>query len=40
LLQINVVIPPTATTGNAVPVSVTIGGASSQMGITVAVASN
>jgi uncharacterized protein (TIGR03437 family) len=36
-LQINAVVPAGGTTGNAVPVSVSIGGVSSQPGVTVAV---
>jgi len=37
LLQINVKIPPGAPSGNAVPVGVTIGGGSSQAGVTLAI---
>jgi uncharacterized protein (TIGR03437 family) len=37
VLQINAVVPLGVTTGNAVPVSVAIGGATSQPGVTVAV---
>jgi uncharacterized protein (TIGR03437 family) len=37
LLQINVKVPPGAPSGNAVPVVVTIGGASSQAGVTLAI---
>ncbi len=37
LLQVNVRIPPTVPSGSAVPVLLTIGGASSQAGVTMAV---
>ena len=37
LLEIHVKVPAGATTGNAVPVSVTIGGVTSQAGVTLAV---
>jgi uncharacterized protein (TIGR03437 family) len=37
LFQINVVVPPNVQTGDSVPVQVTIGGANTQAGVTVAV---
>ena len=37
LLQINAIVPAGSTTGNSVPVLVTIGGASTQVGATIAV---
>ena len=37
LFQINVVVPAGTTTGNLVPVSITIGGVSTQVGATVAI---
>jgi uncharacterized protein (TIGR03437 family) len=37
VLQINVVIPAASTTGTQVPVSVTIGGNSTQAGTTLAI---
>ena len=37
LLQVNAVVPVGATTGNAVPILVTIGGATTQTGVTIAV---
>ena len=37
LLQINAVVPAASTLGNSVPVSITIGGASTQPGATIAV---
>jgi uncharacterized protein (TIGR03437 family) len=36
-IQLNVLIPATAPTGDAVPLVVTIGGASSRSGVTVAI---
>ncbi len=40
LMQVNVVIPSGVTAGNAVPVVLTVGGTSSQSGITVAISEN
>jgi uncharacterized protein (TIGR03437 family) len=40
LMQINVQIPPGVTPGNAVPVVVRVGSASSQAGVTIAVSAN
>jgi uncharacterized protein (TIGR03437 family) len=37
LYQINVVVPTTATSGNAIPVVVTVGGQKSQNGVTMAI---
>jgi uncharacterized protein (TIGR03437 family) len=37
LLQVNAVVPATATTGNAVPVSITIGAGTTQVGATIVV---
>lgn len=37
LLQMNVTVPATSTTGTAVPVSVTIGGVASQTGVTLSI---
>jgi uncharacterized protein (TIGR03437 family) len=37
LLQVNVVVPATATTGPAVPVSITAGGVTSQSGVTLSI---
>jgi uncharacterized protein (TIGR03437 family) len=37
LLQVNAVVPATATTGNAVPVSITIGAGTTQAGATIVV---
>jgi uncharacterized protein (TIGR03437 family) len=37
LYQINATVPAHATTGNAVPVTVTMGGVSSQAGVTMAI---
>jgi uncharacterized protein (TIGR03437 family) len=37
LLQVNAVVPATATTGNAVPVSITIGTGTTQIGATIVV---
>jgi len=36
-VQVNALIPQSVTPGSAVPVSITIGGAASQTGITIAV---
>ncbi len=36
VLQINAVVPPGATTGSSVPIDVTIGGVTSQAGVTLA----
>jgi uncharacterized protein (TIGR03437 family) len=37
LLQVNVRVPPGVVSGNAVPVVLTVGGVSSQPGVTMAV---
>jgi uncharacterized protein (TIGR03437 family) len=37
LLQINCVVPATATTGKAVPVVVNIGGTNTQSGVTLSI---
>jgi uncharacterized protein (TIGR03437 family) len=37
LLQVNVQVPAGTTPGNSVPVQVTIGGATTQAGVTIAV---
>jgi uncharacterized protein (TIGR03437 family) len=40
LLQINVTIPAGITPGSAVPVAISVGGATSQAGVTIAVSAN
>jgi uncharacterized protein (TIGR03437 family) len=37
LLQVNVLVPQSATPGSSVPIAITVGGAATQTGMTIAV---